>query len=368
MYSPYEPDFGVTIPTHLLTNRAETTFEANPFRGLLGGGTKTSIRGGLKFGRTRQSIKLALESVFKRGKGVEGLSGAAARAAKTNPKGAVKIFTEKLFSYIRKVEGDNLRVSISKLMKKLPDKKPTKSMTIEGTEFTVEELGVFYTNGGNLKAFAKKGAPLADDVTMEGNKYWPKGSKGTDGANELINGLKNSNSDNFLKTSFDALGKADGPLTEANLLIKGDEILRGADFKNSLKKMAKNVDVPDVSKRAVKPKKNAAGEITESSLGITTRKFAVGIGAVFVAGYIVNNFVSLWSESMMNWLDPNCREDVEELYPDWSEEEKNEWVENCKDEAAERMVYFGMAAMGIGGLLLAFIISRIFKMKKTVKE
>ena len=88
------------------------------------------------------------------------------------------------------------------------------------------------------------------------------------------------------------------------------------------------------------------------------------VGAVFLVGaglWMANNFLEEFASNL--WGDDCTREYFENAFPDASAEELDAKVDECIDAAADRLLYLGAAAVGVGGLLALFVLSRIIRKK-----
>ena len=80
-----------------------------------------------------------------------------------------------------------------------------------------------------------------------------------------------------------------------------------------------------------------------------------------MGGWVANNILTDFASQL--WGDSCTREYFENAFPDASPEELDAKVEACLDQAAKNIMYLGAAAVGLGGLLALFVLSRIIRKK-----
>ena len=93
---------------------------------------------------------------------------------------------------------------------------------------------------------------------------------------------------------------------------------------------------------------------------------ATAVGAVFLAGaglWMANNFLEKFASSLSQALfGGNCtREEYERQFPNATSDEIDVKIEECLDAASDRLLYLGGAAIGLGFLLVLFVLGRVFK-------
>ena len=74
---------------------------------------------------------------------------------------------------------------------------------------------------------------------------------------------------------------------------------------------------------------------------------------------MANNFLERFASSLFGG---DCtRETYESRFPDATSDEIDIMIDECLDDAADRILYLGGAAIGFGFLLVLFVLGRIFK-------
>ena len=364
MHSPYTPDLGAP-------NMANP-FEAETFRGPFGLG-KLSIKTGLGSlrGGIRKSIKSTLKIFFKSPRNIKrmmkGSSDEAIEAAIASPNQAADSLATQSTKLIHTTRGNQLISSSDAWIRKLKSKHPTwkpkdGAIYIDGMKYTDEILVPFYGKDGNVRSttlsinpekagdtgeILVKAGGQTDEQVAAMNKSLKKLEQGYEG-----NPIKSSMDDLYANNGKGGLG--DEAIEQATKDIAagkpGYEVY-SADFVAGLKPKPRLTDLgaDDIAKRSRFGKKG---------------KGLAYVGAVFLVGaglWMANNFLEEFASKL--WGDDCTREYFENAFPDASAEELDAKVDECIDAAADRLLYLGAAAVGVGGLLALFVLSRIIRKK-----
>ena len=363
MHSPYTPDLDAP-------NMANP-IEAETFRSF--GFGKLSIKTGLGSlrGGIRKSIKSTLKIFFKSPRNIKrmmkGSSEEAIEAAITSPNRAADSLATQSTKLIHTTRGKQLISSSDAWIRKLKSKHPTwkpkdGAIKIDGMEYTDEILAPFYGKDGNVRSttlsinpekagdtgeILVKAGGQTDEQVAAMNKSLKKLEEGYDG-----NPIKSSMDDLYANNGKGGLG--DEAIEQATKDIAagkpGYEVY-SADFVAGLKPKPRLTDLgaDDIAKRSRFGKKG---------------KGLAYVGAVFLVGaglWITNNILTDFASKL--WGDDCTREFYQDAFPDASAAEIDVKVEACLDQAAKNIMYLGAAAVGVGGLLALFVLSRIIRKK-----
>jgi len=366
MHSPYTPDLGAP--------KMANPFEAETFRAL-GFGLKLGFKGGLGAIRTnlKGSIKLLLKKTFSVPRSIrklmKGADDTVIEFAIKNPDKATDSLAEQTTKYILGTKGNQFFTSKKKFIEELPENwKPTTgkpTTNIKGVEYSNDIIAPFYQSGGKKRVIKYK---VADS---KAGKQTPKelegiGSDGnvladasttpgaTNDMESALRQLETSVDGNPIKSSIDDLLADGGKLSDEGIEIATKEIaagkgIYGDNFIKSLNDVSptslRNKPVDDIAKRA---------------LG-TKSKFGLGIAVIVGGTWIANNILTDFASQL--WGDSCTREFYQDAFPDASAAEIDAKVEACLDQAAKNIMYLGAAAIGLGGLLALFVLSRIIRKK-----
>jgi hypothetical protein len=373
MHSPYTPDLGAP-------NMANP-FEAETFRGsgLFKPGVKLSLKTGLGSlkGGIKASLKNTLKIFFKSPRNIKrimkGSSDEAIEFAIKNSDEAADSLATQVTKHIKATQGEGFYKGKKKFLDDLPETwKPTTgkpTTNIKGVEYSNDIIAPFYQSGGKkrvikykvadpnagkqtpkeLEGIGSDGNVLADASTTPG---------ATNDMESALRQLETSVDGNPIKSSMDDLLADGGKLSDEGIEIATKEIAAGKgaygdDFIKSLNDVSptslRNQLVDDIAKRSRFGKKG---------------KGLAYVGAVFLVGaglWMANNFLEEFASKL--WGDDCTREYFENAFPDASAEELDAKVDECIDAAADRLLYLGAAAVGVGGLLALFVLSRIIRKK-----
>ena len=357
MHSPYTPDLGAP-------NMANP-FEAETFRGSgwFKPGVKLSLKGlGPRFGTAlKNRLKPLLKKLFKSNRAIKktlkGLPDETIEKALKKPDAATDALSIIVARDINIISGTTKRDAMSAWLKKLPAKQDDlainngKWITPDGTEYTKEFVDIFYKADG-----VKRNPQFADALQIgEGEKGVLRGSGATPEMDDALKGLADGSKfpNNPVKKSMDDLVSDTGKLSDdaideiTNKALKSDDFIRALDDVSPTS--LRNQPVDDIAKRSRFGKKG---------------KGLAYVGAVFLVGaglWMANNFLEEFASNL--WGDDCTREYFENAFPDASAEELDAKVDECIDAAADRLLYLGAAAVGVGGLLALFVLSRIIRKK-----
>tara|TARA_R110002096_G_scaffold384818_2_gene578637 strand:- start:4628 stop:5716 length:1089 start_codon:yes stop_codon:yes gene_type:complete len=360
MHSPYTPDLDAP-------NMANP-FEAETFRGSgwFKPGVKLSLKGlGPRFGTAlKNRLKPLLKKLFKSNRAIKktlkGLSDETIEKALKKPDAATDALSIIVARDINIISGTTKRDAMSAWLKKLPAKQDDlvinngKWIAPDGTEYTKEFVDIFYKADG-VKRRPEFARPLEigeggiDDAGFP--KSVLKGAGATSEMDDALKGLADGSKfpNNPVKKSMDDLVSDTGKLSDdaideiTNKALKSDDFIRALDDVSPTS--LRNQPVDDIAKRA---------------LG-TKSKFGFGIAVIVAGAWITNNILTDFASQL--WGDSCTREYFENAFPDASPEELDAKVEACLDQAAKNIMYLGAAAVGLGGLLALFVLSRIIRKK-----
>jgi len=353
MHSPYTPDLGAP-------NMANP-FEAETFRssGWFKSGVKLSLKGlGPRFGTAlKNRLKPLLKKLFKSNRAIKktlkGLPDETIEKALKKPDATTDALSIIVARDINIISGTNKRDAMSAWLKKLPAKQDDlainngKWIAPDGTEYTKEFVDIFYKGDG-----VKRNPQFADALQIgEGEKGVLRGSGATPEMDDALKGLADGSKfpNNPVKKSMDDLVSDTGNLSDdaidkiTNNALKSDDFIRALDDVSPTS--LRNQPVDDIAKRA---------------LG-TKSKFGLGIAVIVGGTWIANNILTDFASKL--WGDDCTREYFENAFPDASAAEIDVKVEACLDQAAKNIMYLGAAAVGVGGLLALFVLSRIIRKK-----
>jgi hypothetical protein len=370
MHSPYTPDLDAP-------NMANP-FEAETFRA--GGGLgKVSLKTGLGSlrGGIRESITSSLKIVFKSPRNIKrimkGSSDEAIEFAIKNSDEAAESLATQITKWIQFKRGEKLFISKQKFIKDLHETHRTwkpnagKSTTnVKGVEYSNDIIAPFYQGGGEPRVIkykvadpypGKQTAKELEGIGSDGNVLAEVSTTpgATNDMESALRQLETSVDGNPIKSSMDKLLVEGGSLSDEGIEIATKEIATGKgtygdDFIKSLN------DVPPPTRLRNQP----VDDIAKRALG-TKSKFGFGIAAIVGGTWIANNILTDFASQL--WGDSCTREYFENAFPDASAEELDAKVEACLDQAAKNIMYLGAAAVGLGGLLALFVLSRIIRKK-----
>tara|TARA_B100001287_G_C22686550_1_gene534151 strand:- start:8450 stop:9538 length:1089 start_codon:yes stop_codon:yes gene_type:complete len=359
MYSPYKPN--LTTPD--VANPMEETFEAKEFNALLSFG-RASLKPGLGAakGGIKQSIKGTLKSIFKSPRRVRSLmkgnSEQVIESAIQNPNTAADSLATQTTKYVNVTRGEQLIESSGDWIRQLkaaqPNWKPgDPDVLIDGVTYTDEILEPFYRADGTARSTTlSTNAERAGD----GGDILVKAGGQTDeqvaAMNKSLRKLEEGYEGNPIKSSMDDLTADGGKLSDEAIeqvtrdIATGNKGVYSADYAAGIApKKLTDLPADDIAKR--------------SRFG---GRGATAVGAVFLAGaglWTANNFLERFASSLFGG---DCtRETYESRFPDATSDEIDIMIDECLDDAADRILYLGGAVIGFGFLLVLFVLGRVFK-------
>ena len=361
MYTPYSPN--LTQPNVVNPLQRAENFEAKEFKALLGGG-RLSLRAGLGAmkGNLRNSIKSSLKSIFKSPRRLRSLmkgnSEQVIESAIQNPNTAADSLATQTTKYINVTRGEQLIESSGDWIRQLkaaqPNWKPgDPDVLIDGVTYTDEILEPFYRADGTARSTTlSTNAERAGD----GGDILVKAGGQTDeqvaAMNKSLRKLEEGYEGNPIKSSMDDLTADGGKLSDEAIeqvtrdIATGNKGVYSADYAAGIApKKLTDLPADEIAKR--------------SRFG---GRGATAVGAVFLAGaglWMANNFLERFASSLFGG---DCtRETYESRFPDATSDEIDIMIDECLDDAADRILYLGGAAIGFGFLLVLFVLGRIFK-------
>jgi len=363
MYTPYRPNLTDSL-----------------FTGGLKGAGRGSLRQSLSGIKSR--IGPAIRSVFKSGnksnikRYMKGAPKKTIKAAQKNPDKAADALGDSVASYVVKTRGTAMREGAESFYESLPRNLPEEATELGGVVYAPSDVAPFYDRNGALRKIEFQPADRMGDIG--GNQKWLKRDSSPDsGMEKFFDRLSTAPADdalsgNPIQKNLDDLVADGGKLSDEGLDEAAQEIAKGSkasgaykefgeSFENSLKgvnpKSILDDSVDDIVERAKNPVPKETSGFQKGVNTLIIGTFTVAVGAYLIQGFTDNLLAALG-------IIPNCREEAEATYPD-DPVKQDEYVEECLDRAARNVAYLGAAAVGIGGLVLLVIVTRLVPKRKS---
>jgi len=355
MHSPYEPVWSTPISANLL-RRAET-FKSD--FGITRSTIKVSITGSTK-GALRNAFKQYIKSsitVSARAlrKTLKGASDEVIEVASKNPDKFADTLGLEVANYIKKTEAKELASIGDQVYRSMPTRKPTDDISVTFVDsagdtktltYTADEVAGFYTEKGS-----KRTITFDEDKISDGSGWVTRDTSN----GQVTTFLDDLSRKSEVTTSVDKLADADGPLSAKAINKKTSEIATSSEFEKALLGRGARLPTPDeVLDRVAKSDGFLARSFTVKRVGGVTV-----IGVMAYAGIKLADALPGFVGGVLG-LTPDCRANAEATFPD-DPVKQEEFIEECLDEAANRVVFFGAATLGILGIIALFIIKRLTK-------
>lgn len=137
-----------------------------------------------------------------------------------------------------------------------------------------------------------------------------------------------------------------------------DEVIQAA-YKTALQETISETTQEIVDETTQQGLKNAMAKFSQKGLP----KVALQLGGFGAGVWILNNATMGVVDNFTGGGGPldsaACGDKMKEAYPDLSEDELQEKIDECVAEVGTRIAYLGLAAIGVGGLLAFSLITRI---------
>ena len=353
MHSPYEPVWSNPISADLL-RRAET-FQADfglsktAIKVSVTGSTKGSLRNALKQ-HIKQAITVSARSLRKV---LKGSSDEVIEIASKNPEKFADELALEVATYIKKTEAKELASIGEQVYRALPESKPTDDVALTFVDsageaktlnFTADEVAGFYTDAGKRRTIT------FDEDKIANGTGWLK--KDTSNGN-MTSFLDDVSRKSEVTDSVAKLTDKNGPLAPKAIEKKTADIVTSKDFENNLLGRGARLPTTDeVLDRAAKTDGFLARTFTFKRVGGATV-----IGVFAYAGVTMADALPGFVGSVLG-LTPNCRQSAEEAYPN-DPVKQEEYVEECLNQASNRIIMFGAAGLGLLAIIALFIIKRL---------
>ena len=257
----------------------------------------------------------------------------------------------------------------------LPRTLPEEAVELGGVVYNPSDVASFYGRNGEKRVIEFQPADRVGDIG--GNQKWLKRDSSPDsGMEKFFDRLSTAPADdalsgNPIQKNLDDLVADGGKLSDEGLDEAAREIAKGSKasgaykefgeaFENSLKgvnpKSILDESVDDIAKRAKNPVPKETSGFQKGLNRLIIGTFTVAVGAYLIQG-MTDDLLSALG------IIPNCREEAEAAYPN-DPVKQDEYVEECLDRAARNVAYLGAAAVGIGGLVLLVIVTRLVPKKE----
>lgn len=137
-----------------------------------------------------------------------------------------------------------------------------------------------------------------------------------------------------------------------------DEVIEAA-YKTALEETISETTQEIVDETTQQGLKNAMAKFSQKGLP----KVALQLGGFGAGVWILNNATMGIVDNLTGGGGPldsaACGDKMKEAYPDLSEDELQEKIDECVAEVGTRIAYLGLAAIGVGGLLAFSLITKI---------
>lgn len=137
-----------------------------------------------------------------------------------------------------------------------------------------------------------------------------------------------------------------------------DEVIEAA-YKTALEETISETTQEIVDETTQQGLRNAMAKFSQKGLP----KVALQLGGFGAGVWILNNATMGVVDNLTGGGGPldsaACGDNMKAAYPDLSEDELQEKIDECVAEVGNRIAYLGLAAIGVGGLLVFSLITRI---------